>query len=185
MEAPDIPRTRRMVRDYSTDGMMAPPSRLRTRSISSQERWQSPQEWSVKSRSIEQINGGDFEDPRKLDYNLLAPVGEKTYEPSISTQHTATTGTSTSKIADFFGHEVFQIVLRNPTTAHQLKKFAQSRLCGENLEFLEMVCWTVPVPNEAPLTHCSWISTNTRSIRSRRRCSISIGTSSRSTLHPR
>lgn len=42
-------------------------------------------------------------------------------------------------VADFFSPEVFQIVLHNPTTAHQLLKFSQSRLCGENMEFLEKV----------------------------------------------
>ena len=42
-------------------------------------------------------------------------------------------------LADFFSPEVFQIVLHNPTTAHRLLKFSQSRLCGENMEFLEKV----------------------------------------------
>lgn len=42
-------------------------------------------------------------------------------------------------ITDFFGSEVYQIVLRNPTTAHRLLKFCQHRACGENMEFLEKV----------------------------------------------
>lgn len=42
--------------------------------------------------------------------------------------------------ADFFSPEVFQIVLHNPSTAHQLLKFSQARLSGENMEFLERVC---------------------------------------------
>ncbi|KAL8740541.1 MAG: hypothetical protein Q9190_006772 [Brigantiaea leucoxantha] len=42
-------------------------------------------------------------------------------------------------LADFFGSEVFQIVLHNPTTAHRLLKFSQARMCGENMEFLEKV----------------------------------------------
>ena len=42
-------------------------------------------------------------------------------------------------LADFFSLEVFQIVLHNPTTAHQMLKFSQSRMCGEHMEFLEKV----------------------------------------------
>lgn len=40
---------------------------------------------------------------------------------------------------EFFSHTTFQIVLQNPTIAHQLLMFGQSRLCGENLEFLARV----------------------------------------------
>ena len=40
---------------------------------------------------------------------------------------------------DFFSHEVFQMVLHNPTTAHQLLKFSQSRFCAENIDFLDRV----------------------------------------------
>ena len=50
----------------------------------------------------------------------------------------ATTASST-RLANFFGQEVFQIILHNPTTSHQLKKFCQSRFCGENMEFLERI----------------------------------------------
>lgn len=42
-------------------------------------------------------------------------------------------------MADFFGAEVYQIVLRNPITAHRLLKFSQDRACGENMEFLDKV----------------------------------------------
>ena len=48
-------------------------------------------------------------------------------------------GVGAAGLADFFSPEVFQIVLHNPTTAHQLLKFSQSRFCGENMEFLEKV----------------------------------------------
>ena len=44
-----------------------------------------------------------------------------------------------SPFADFFSTEVFHLVLHNPTTEHRLLKFCQSRLCGENMEFLEKV----------------------------------------------
>ena len=48
-------------------------------------------------------------------------------------------GYANSGVADFFSPEIFQIVLHNPTTSHQLLKFSQSRFCGENMEFLEKV----------------------------------------------
>jgi hypothetical protein len=47
---------------------------------------------------------------------------------------------SSSRLTDFFGAEVFQIVLNNPTTCPQLTKFAQTHFCGENMEFLDQVC---------------------------------------------
>ncbi|PBP27107.1 hypothetical protein BUE80_DR001858 [Diplocarpon rosae] len=40
-------------------------------------------------------------------------------------------------MAEFFSAEVFQMVLHNPTTAHRFLRFAQSRACEENLEFLQ------------------------------------------------
>ncbi|KAL9115821.1 MAG: hypothetical protein Q9227_000189 [Pyrenula ochraceoflavens] len=44
-----------------------------------------------------------------------------------------------AEIAEFFSQKTFQLVLHNPTTAHQLSKFSQDRLCGENMEFLKKV----------------------------------------------
>ena len=79
---------------------------------------------------------------------ILSPIEEQSYyAPSAASvrsmsQHTERTGNSTTssgRLTDFFGTEVFQIVLHNPTTAHQLTKFAQKRFCGENMEFLEQV----------------------------------------------
>lgn len=48
-------------------------------------------------------------------------------------------GPSTSSNLDFFGHDVFQIVLGNPTTAHRLLKFCETRACTENILFLQKV----------------------------------------------
>ena len=48
-------------------------------------------------------------------------------------------GNNSTNITDFFGSEVFQIVIHNPTTAHRVLKFCQSRACGENMEFLQKV----------------------------------------------
>lgn len=47
--------------------------------------------------------------------------------------------TSSKKLPEFFSQSTFQTVLNNPTISHQFLKFAQSRLCGENLEFLAKV----------------------------------------------
>jgi len=62
--------------------------------------------------------------------------------PSVDSmsQRTGASGSSLSRFADFFGAEVFQMVLHHPTTAHQMLKFSRARFCGENLEFLEKVC---------------------------------------------
>lgn len=46
---------------------------------------------------------------------------------------------ATSRMPEFFSQAVFQTVLHNPTIAHHLLKFAQSRLCGENMEFLARI----------------------------------------------
>lgn len=43
------------------------------------------------------------------------------------------------KMPEFFSQTTFHTVLNNPTISHQFLKFAQSRLCGENLEFLAKV----------------------------------------------
>ncbi|TVY35580.1 Phototropin [Lachnellula occidentalis] len=48
-------------------------------------------------------------------------------------------GINGNNITDFFGLEVFRLVLHNPTTAHRLLRFCQSRACGENMEFLQKV----------------------------------------------
>jgi hypothetical protein len=52
----------------------------------------------------------------------------------------AFTGSKPANITDFFSSEVFNVVLHNPTTAHRLLRFSQSRACGENMEFLQKVC---------------------------------------------
>lgn len=107
-----------------------------------------------------QSRGGSVQAPtqsqldaiRKLDFSLEAidehsSTERSTYEPSISSSHvshvssqtTVPSGSLGQKMPDFFSQGVFQTVLHNPTTAHQLKLFSESRLCGENMEFLENV----------------------------------------------
>jgi hypothetical protein len=44
------------------------------------------------------------------------------------------------RLMSFFGSNIFQMVLRNPVTAHRFMRFCQDRECGENMEFLKKVC---------------------------------------------
>lgn len=44
-----------------------------------------------------------------------------------------------SRMPEFFSEEAFQTVLYNPITAHELQKFSEQRLCGENVAFLAKV----------------------------------------------
>ncbi|KAL1860291.1 hypothetical protein Daus18300_009346 [Diaporthe australafricana] len=46
---------------------------------------------------------------------------------------------ASQSMPDFFSSDIFQVVLHNPTTAYQLLKFSESRLCAENVEFLSKV----------------------------------------------
>lgn len=80
--------------------------------------------------------------PRQQNLNY---DGERTIKKHLGprdnesiAESVATTASST-RLANFFGQEVFQIVLHNPTTSHQLTKFCQTRFCGENMDFLERV----------------------------------------------
>ena len=156
-------------------------------------RVRSPDQSGLPSRTSSQANSRPYqhevtdrngisspaEDLRKLDFNL-APLEEEEanhrsyYEPSISSvvsapqsqasHTTGVSGSSTSRIPDFFSNEIFQIVLHNPTTSHQLTKFSQSRLSGENLEFLEKVDRYHNLLNDVAKTmfeiHKEYISTN-------------------------
>lgn len=86
------------------------------------------------------------EELRKLDFNL-DPIDEvnsviPSHAPSVSSvsrlsQTTGVSGSTRSKLPDFFAPEIIQVVLHNPTTSHQLLKFSKSRLCGETMQFLE------------------------------------------------
>jgi phototropin len=88
------------------------------------------------------------EDLRKLDFNL-DPINEQsTYAGSITSttrshitdaRSAAPSSSEASKLPDFFSTEIFQIVLHNPMTCRQLLKFAQQRLCAENMEYLAAV----------------------------------------------
>ena len=95
----------------------------------------------VDSRQWPLRNGDEFNHEAR-DPGVLSPIEETSYyapsAASISEQANVS-GTSPGRLTDFFGTEIFQMVLHNPTACHQLTKFAQTRLCGENMEFLEQV----------------------------------------------
>lgn len=126
----------RLVRDYSTSGMFTSPH---PRQTAWQDRRSPSRQQSENGHIHTHLDSVEVEKIRNLGFSLDPVEERENYEASISTQPTATSVTSNSRIADFFGAEVFQIVLHNPTTAHRLREFARSRLCGENLEFLEKV----------------------------------------------
>lgn len=81
------------------------------------------------------------------DYRPATADGRKTAMSddsfSISRQSTSkqsvTSNGSSSRGVDFFGPGIFQVVLHNPTTVHQLLKFAEARFCSESVEFLKKV----------------------------------------------
>lgn len=130
----DPPRAR-LVRDYSSesyfDDLSEPPSVVRSPGLSSAD---------------SQPQSNSASDGLEYDYRsqeVLTPITEQSYYGHASdfmSQHSAVSHSSSARMADFFGAEIFRIVLHTPTSLHQLTKFAHSRLCGENLDFLEQVC---------------------------------------------
>ena len=91
--------------------------------------------------------------PRLKDWQEVTTVSQPSssnYAPSITTQKHSpgTNGMLNNGVADFFSPEIFQIVLHNPTTSHQLLKFSQSRFCGENMEFLDKVGFLWPIASK-------------------------------------
>ncbi|TLD18069.1 hypothetical protein PspLS_10536 [Pyricularia sp. CBS 133598] len=64
--------------------------------------------------------------------------GGSTKSKESDGQHSVATSGS-ARMPDFFGPNIYQVVLQDPITAHQLLKFSESRLCGENLEFLQKI----------------------------------------------
>jgi hypothetical protein len=65
----------------------------------------------------------------------------------------ATDSPPRSNIADFFAPDVFQAVLSDPATATRLRSFCESNACGENIVFLEKVCFKGLIwPSKTPTT---------------------------------
>ncbi|KAK5164670.1 uncharacterized protein LTR77_009876 [Saxophila tyrrhenica] len=71
---------------------------------------------------------------------------KRTFSPSVTSASVLSDGDgrrsnarSSTKMPEFFSQTVFQTCLQNPTISHQLLRFSQSRLAGENMEFLARV----------------------------------------------
>jgi hypothetical protein len=149
----------RLVRDFSTEQDSHVEGVPETRSKSpAQNQLRNPLNGHPPENRQWPMRTGDdsTHDPRGP--GVLSPIDESSYyarsaasiseqarsisEQARSISEQTNASRSSSRLTDFFGTEVFQIVLHNPTTCHQLTKFAQTRFCGENMEFLEQVCIT-------------------------------------------
>lgn len=105
---------------------------------------------SSKSIHSDHRDTTSTDSPHGFDFGISSNSSQKARENGLNHQASsirlsseATEGYNAAKpsknVADFFSSEVFQIVLHNPATAHQLLKFSSARMCGENMEFLERV----------------------------------------------
>ena len=133
----------RLIRDFSTEDNSNSNRVVETQSKSAA---QSPLRSAFSNPPVDSrqwpVRNGDEFDHEARGPGVLSPIEETSYyAPSaVSTsEQTNFSGTSSGRLTDFFGAEVFQMVLHNPTTCHQLTKFAQTRFCGENMGFLEQV----------------------------------------------
>lgn len=75
--------------------------------------------------------------PRDMSLRRRFSESEASVRPSFSGKTVASVGSQ--NMPDFFTSSIFQVVLHNPITAHQLHKFSESRLCAENVDFLSKV----------------------------------------------
>jgi hypothetical protein len=87
----------------------------------------------IGSAAHEAMSGVPILARRHSDDNMSV----RSVRNSISGRTTKSAGSQ--NMPDFFSSEIFQVVLHNPTTAYQLLKFSESRLCSENVEFLAKV----------------------------------------------
>ena len=133
----------RLVRDFSAEDNSNSNGVVETRPKSPA---QSPLRSAFSNPPVDShqwpLRNGDEFNHESRGLGVLSPIEETSYyAPSAApiSEQTNVSGTSSGRLTDFFGTEVFQMVLHNPTTCHQLTKFAQTRFCGENMEFLEQV----------------------------------------------
>ncbi|KAI7514714.1 hypothetical protein KC347_g419 [Hortaea werneckii] len=81
------------------------------------------------------------------DTGSRSPLSANAYSsllPSATSMTSISRGAQSSmsqgvKMPEFFGFTVFQTAMCNPTIAHQLLKFSEACLCGENMDFLARV----------------------------------------------
>lgn len=76
----------------------------------------------------------------------MEPRDEAKHSPEelLATGPSNSLTTKDAAIAEFFSQKTFQLVLHNPTTAHQLHRFSQDRMCGESMAFLKRVASFTP-----------------------------------------
>ena len=96
---------------------------------------------TIKPQALPIIEQGNYKLPQWKELTVNEPSTKSSNSPTADSipKYSAINGIGNNGLADFFSPEVFQIVLHNPTTAHRLLKFSQTRMCGENMEFLEKV----------------------------------------------
>ena len=85
------------------------------------------------------FNLKDWQEVPANNYDDKLARGADSASMTSTQRNIPLSGMMSTGVADFFSPEIFQIVLHNPTTSHQLLQFSQSRFCGENMEFLEKV----------------------------------------------
>lgn len=85
---------------------------------------------------VGRISRQSRDEQRRPDINIRSPSSRDANTIQILPMNDRV---SMGKMPEFFTRAIFQIVLHNHTIAHQLLEFARSRLCGENIEFLERV----------------------------------------------
>lgn len=91
-------------------------------------------------RSIDDgMNAGYMGSPRNMSLRRTLSDDEMSVRPSMSARTAGSVSGTVGSMPDFFSTAIFQVVLHNPTTAHRLLKFSESRLCAENVEFLSKV----------------------------------------------
>ncbi|KAL9623799.1 MAG: hypothetical protein Q9160_002030 [Pyrenula sp. 1 TL-2023] len=111
---------------------------------------------ATRDLSLGPLNSANKQEPRDEAKHSPEELTEAAPSRSLTTKDAA--------IAEFFSQKTFQLVLHNPTTAHQLLRFSQDRLCGESMEFLKKVDRYNTLLDETMKTiseiHRSFISTN-------------------------
>lgn len=140
------PRSRRQsIARYQEQRFDSPRKESKERHLESRER-----KLVSRKKSFDSIDGGSGSGTgtgggkivKRQTMAPISPVREKRESFSLEqSDHRAPKSQQPvhSNIADFYSPEVFRVVLNNPTTAHRLKRFCQSRACGEDMEYLQKV----------------------------------------------
>ncbi|KAK5134442.1 hypothetical protein LTR08_006489 [Meristemomyces frigidus] len=103
-----------------------------------------PRAFSPASTTYEQRAPGIY--GKRTSFSTTNIHEKSATSPSVTTASSvsqrdahSSSVSSGSKMPEFFGHTAFQTGLHNPSIAHNLQNFGESRLCGENMAFLTRV----------------------------------------------